>query len=202
LQGSAVLLAIAGDRGDADSLAGHTQLALDELGARVWPCRVLGAAGAAAEDELDAEVREAHAQCGRIDMLAVDGAGIFEAAGASRAGLSACLQAAWNVTRALANAALIPQGGGRIAYLAPAPGAGAHADAARAGLENLGRTLSIEWARHAITTVTIVPGAATAPGEVAALVAYLCSPAGAYFSGCVLDLSGDTKTAGGSAQDR
>ena len=72
----------------------------------------------------------------------------------------------------------------------PRPDAGEHAPAACAGLENLARTLSIEWARHGITTVTIAPGAETPAGEVAALTAYLASPAGAYFSGCLLDLRG------------
>jgi NAD(P)-dependent dehydrogenase (short-subunit alcohol dehydrogenase family) len=75
-------------------------------------------------------------------------------------------------------------------YLAPSPAAGPQADAARAGLENLGRTLSTEWARYGITLVTIAPGETTATGEVAALCAYLASPAGAYFSGCLLDLRG------------
>ena len=65
-----------------------------------------------------------------------------------------------------------------------------YADAARAGLENLARTLSIEWARYGITTVAIAPGEKTAASEVAALIAYLASPAGAYFSGCLLDLRG------------
>ena len=58
------------------------------------------------------------------------------------------------------------------------------------GLENLARTLSVEWARHGITVVTIALGDTTAPGEAAALIAYLASPAGAYFSGCQLDLRG------------
>jgi NAD(P)-dependent dehydrogenase (short-subunit alcohol dehydrogenase family) len=102
-----------------------------------------------------------------------------------------CLEAAWNVTRAVANAALIPsQQGGRIVYLAPAQGDGLHAQACCAGLENLARTLSIEWARHAITPVAIAPGDRTEAEEVATIVAYLASPAGAYFSGCVLDLTG------------
>ena len=184
-----MLLAVADGR-RPETLAAHTQRALSELGAHVRTCEVLGAAGAAGEDELDTQVRRAYEECGRIDMLAVDGAGLFAAAGGSRAGLATCLQATWNVTRALSNAALIPQCGGRIVYLAPAPGAGPHAQAARAGLENLCRTLSIEWARYAITTVTIAPGTATAPGEVAAVVAYLCSAAGAYFSGCLLELHG------------
>ena len=60
------------------------------------------------------------------------------------------------------------------------------ARAARAGLENLARTLSIEWSRHAITTVAIAPAPDTDAGELAALCAYLASPAGAYFSGCLL----------------
>jgi citronellol/citronellal dehydrogenase len=89
------------------------------------------------------------------------------------------------------NVALLPEGaGGRIVYLAPARASHEHADAARAGLENLARTLSIEWARYAITAVSIMPGRATSAGEVSSLVAYLASPAGAYFSGCRLDLGG------------
>ena len=76
-----------------------------------------------------------------------------------------------------------------MVYLAPAAG-GEHARAACAALENLARTLSIEWSRHGITTVALAPGAGTSPAEVAGLVAYLASPAGAYFSGCLLDLRG------------
>jgi hypothetical protein len=78
----------------------------------------------------------------------------------------------------------------RVVYLAPAPNAGEHAPAARAGLENLARTLSVEWARHAINVVTIAPGVHTAAEEVAAITAYLASPAGNYFTGCLLDLGG------------
>ena len=101
------------------------------------------------------------------------------------------LEASWRVTQALATAAFIERGvAGRIVYIAPPPDAGAHAEAARAGLENLARTLSIEWARYRIAPVTIAAGAQTAAGEIAALTAYLASPAGAYFSGCLLDLRG------------
>lgn len=139
------------------------------------------------------------------DLLVIDAAGAFareHARGApgeqdaSRAVLRACLDGAWEATRAVANTAFIdPARAGRIVYLAPAPGKEAaelaqHAEAARAGLENLARTLSIEWARHGITTVAIVPGAHSRDEELAALVAYLGSAAGAYFSGCLLDLRG------------
>jgi len=128
---------------------------------------------------------------GRIDMLVVDGAGLF-----ASGGLNACLHDAWDATRAVVNLAFLPaRRGGRIVYLAPAPGAdrseiGEQTEPARAGLENLARTLSIEWARRAINVVTIALGDATTPGEAAALTAYLASPAGAYFSGCLFDLRG------------
>ena len=95
------------------------------------------------------------------------------------------------MTRAVVNVAFLPrEEGGRIVYLAPRPLSGAHAGAARAGLENLARTLSIEWARHAITAVAIAPGDRTTDDVLAALTAYLASPAGGYFSGCLLDLRG------------
>jgi NAD(P)-dependent dehydrogenase (short-subunit alcohol dehydrogenase family) len=142
-------------------------------------------------DALDAAVVDA----GEIDLLAVDGAGLFAGAlasgGDAHVALRTCMDCAWNATRAVVNHAFLPVGGGgRIVYLAPAPQAGPHAEAARAGLENLARTLSVEWARHAITLVTIALGDTTTPGEAAALTAYLASPAGAYFSGAQLDLRG------------
>ncbi|HVE67771.1 MAG TPA: hypothetical protein VNB64_04245, partial [Solirubrobacteraceae bacterium] len=63
-----------------------------------------------------------------------------------------------------------------------------HAEAARAGLENLARTLSIEWARHNVRIVAVHPGTHTSAGEVAALTAFLASPAGEYYSGCRFSL--------------
>jgi NAD(P)-dependent dehydrogenase (short-subunit alcohol dehydrogenase family) len=155
--------------------------ACERLGSRVV---VYGCDGAVEEAAMDRAVATAVAGSDGLDMLVVDGAGSF-----ASGGLGLCLEGAWNATRAAVNHAILPAGrGGRIVYLAPAPGAGEQADAARAGLENLARTLSVEWARHEITVVTIALGDTTAPGEVGALVAYLASPAGAYFSGCQLDL--------------
>jgi len=139
---------------------------------------------------MDAAVRVA-AEPNGLDMLVVDGLDLFAAApaagGDGSAALRVCMDGAWNATRAVVNLAFLPEGpggegassarGGRVVYLAPPPSAGEYANAARAGLENLARTL-----------VTIALGDATAPGEAAALTAYLASPAGAYFSGCQLDL--------------
>ena len=73
---------------------------------------------------------------------------------------------------------------GRVLLIAPEPDAGPHAEAARAALENLARTLSVEWARYGITAVAITPGAGTSDVEVAELVCFLLSEAGGYFSGC------------------
>jgi NAD(P)-dependent dehydrogenase (short-subunit alcohol dehydrogenase family) len=152
------------------------------------------------EAEIEAELDRAPGAGAALDMVVIDAAGLYAAAsaalpgahGAGREALRACADGAWNVARACANRAFLePQRPGRILLIAPAPGAGEHAGAAAAALENLARTLSIEWARHRVTPVALVPADTTAPGEVAALAAYLASPAGAYFSGCLLDLRGD-----------
>ena len=95
--------------------------------------------------------------------------------------MRATLDGAWDAIQPAA------QGPKLIVLLAPPPG-DAHAEAARAGLENLARTLSIEWARLGIRPVAIHPGTATPAGEVAELAAFLASPAGAYYSGCRFDL--------------
>jgi NAD(P)-dependent dehydrogenase (short-subunit alcohol dehydrogenase family) len=166
-------------------------------------CAALGASveSVAVEHDaeaLDAAVSAAVRDAGAIDLLVVDGAGLFAEVrargGSAYTALRACLDGAWDATRATVNHAFLKAAAprGRIVYVAPPPSAGEHAEAARAGLENLTRTLSIEWARHEITTVAIAPAAddGEACAEVAALVAYLASPAGAYFSGCQLDLRG------------
>jgi NAD(P)-dependent dehydrogenase (short-subunit alcohol dehydrogenase family) len=191
----------------------HVSATCAGLGARVFECPVsFDSQLEIEEDTLErgaqAAAESASSSGASVVVLVLDGASLFafgregededEDEGAARVaegarrGLRACLAAGWIVTRSVAAGALLPEGrGGRIVYLAPPAAAGEHADAARAGLENLARTLSIEWARHAITTVAIAPGRApAAAAEVAALTAYLASPAGAYFSGCLLDLRG------------
>jgi NAD(P)-dependent dehydrogenase (short-subunit alcohol dehydrogenase family) len=167
------------------------------LGARVLDLAPVGEHGTAFDEAaLDQAVAALLAEAGSVEMLVVDAADLF-ARDSGRDALVGSMEASWNVTRALVNGVFMraessPSPGGRIVYLAPRPHAGEYADATRAALENLARTLSIEWARHAITSVAIAPGEDTAADEVAALVAYLASPAGAYFSGCLLDLRGPT----------
>ena len=96
-------------------------------------------------------------------------------------GVRAALDEAWDAILA----AGLPPGPRLIILLAPPPGDAHHA-AARAGLENLARTLSIEWAQHGIRPVAVLQGGDDE--ATAELVAYLASPAGAYFSGCAITL--------------
>jgi NAD(P)-dependent dehydrogenase (short-subunit alcohol dehydrogenase family) len=196
--------AMARPRAAGEDLAAAVESECVELGARVWRWRAIVEAPEAepssTELAADEAIAGALAAAESIEVAVVDAASLFARAWGeeardrrrgARAGLMVSLEATWNITRALVNIALLPKrAGGRIVYLAPARGSHEHADAARAGLENLARTLSIEWARHAITAVSIMPGRATSAGEVSSLVAYLASPAGAYFSGCRLDLGG------------
>jgi NAD(P)-dependent dehydrogenase (short-subunit alcohol dehydrogenase family) len=206
LEGVSVVLAGASggvlDGATCQSLAGDVGSACAGLGARVLELPLdddrLDGGG---ESELgEAVERLLDDASGTLEVLVIDGAWLFahalESTGSrkgsesARAALRTCLDASWSATHALVNHAFLPRGrGGRIIYLAPGADAGEHAGAALSGLENLARTLSIEWARHGITTVAVASGAGRSD-EVAALTAYLASPAGAYFSGCLLDLRG------------
>ena len=148
----------------------------------------LGAQLACFDDGLDEDAAEAWARA-RPSLHAV----VYDAAPAfgvgSADGLLVVLERGWIPIRAVVNGALIPAGnGGKIVLLAPRPTAGRHAGAARAALENVARTLSVEWARYGITVTAIAPGKATAAEEMAELVAFLISPAGDYFSGCRFEL--------------
>ena len=101
------------------------------------------------------------------------------------AGLTAVLDDAWRAVAAIANAALIQSGeGGKVILIGPLAGAGEYAGAARSALENLARTLSVEWARYGITSAAIWPGQTSSEDDLAELVAFLVSPAGDYYSGC------------------
>ena len=109
------------------------------------------------------------------DVLVWDGTGVFSD---SIEGVRATLDGAWLAIRAT-------MGASKIILLAPPPGS-AHADAARAGLENLARTTSIEWARKGTRITTLLGGD---DDQVAEMAAYVASPAGDYFSGTALTLA-------------
>jgi len=136
---------------------------------------------------LDEDVaREWADAAGPIDAVLYDAGPAFS--GGGQAALREATERAWVATRAVATGALIPAGAGKVVLIAPRPDAGPFAPAVRAALENLARTLSVEWARYGVTAVAIAPGPHTRDDELAELVAYLVSPAGEYFDGCLFDL--------------
>lgn len=126
----------------------------------------------------------------------------------------------WLMTHAAATKAFIPQEGGKVLSVTLSPHNGmpgmVHSGAARAAVENMMRTLSIEWARFGIKTCALAAGhfatetlltkypqeivdnvARSIPlqrtgrsEEMAWLVAYLASPAGDFFSGTTITLDG------------
>jgi NAD(P)-dependent dehydrogenase (short-subunit alcohol dehydrogenase family) len=149
-----------------------------QLGATV----VALTADLADEESVAAEV----AALGVVDVLVVDAATPFAAAGAGMAALRTAVDGSWNAVRATVGAHWTAEGaqGGKVILVAPAADAGEHATAVGAALENAARTLSIEWARFGVRTTAVAPRAGAGAPEIAELVAYLASPAGDYFSGC------------------
>ena len=93
------------------------------------------------------------------------------------------LDAAFISTRAVANAWIAAERTGKVVLVAPRDDV-----PQRAALENLARTLSVEWARYGITATAVLPGS---DDDVAQLVAFLASPAGDYYSGCAFSLQGE-----------
>jgi hypothetical protein len=130
---------------------------------------------------------EAGAAAAPADVLLGRAVELFAAAGGGTAGIRAALDHGWNAVRGLALASWIEHDrDGAVLLLAPRPDAGPGAEATRAGLENMARTLSIEWARFGVRTCAVAPGEETTPEETGDLLAYLASAAGAYVSGTVL----------------
>ncbi len=163
---------------------------------------------------------------GRLDLLVNNAGGQFMAPSESisakgfRTVIELNLQGTWNMTHAAATKAFIPQGGGKVISVTMSPHSGVpgvvHSSAARAGVENMTRTLAVEWARFGISLVAVAPGQIATeaflnnypamvtaqvaetiplgrmgkPEEVAWLISYLASPAGGFFSGAVLTVDG------------
>ncbi len=126
----------------------------------------------------------------------------------------------WLMTHAAATKAFIPQGRGKVLSVTLSPHNGmpgmVHSGAARAAVENMMRTLAVEWARFGIKTVALAAGqfatetlltkyprevvdnvARSIPlqrtgraEEMAWLVAYLASPAGDFYSGTTITIDG------------
>lgn len=124
---------------------------------------------------------------GRVPLHALVYAPGFDAGG--DAALVTALDQTWAAVREVAVGALIEaEHPGKIVLIAPRPDAGALAAAAAAGLENLARTLSVEWARYQVSAVMVAPGSGASALDLATLICFLVSEAGEYLSGCRLEL--------------
>lgn len=179
------------------------------------------------EDQVASLVDEVLRRHERIDLLVNNAGGQFLAPAESitpkgfRTVIRLNVEGTWLLTHAVATKAMIPSGrGGKIFSVTLSPHNGmpgmAHSGAARAAVENLMRTLSVEWARFDIRLLALAAGqfetqtlltkypkaivdriADTIPlrrlgteQEFAWLVAYLASPAGDFFSGAVITMDG------------
>jgi citronellol/citronellal dehydrogenase len=232
--------------GAGTGLGKATALELARLGATVIACgrrpepleavvgaivEIGGAASAEAMDIRDEEaverlvdgVLERH---GRIDVLVNNAGGQFlsPAEAISPKGFRTVIElnvvGTWLMTHAVATKAFIPRGGGKVLSVTLSPHHGmpgmVHSGAARAAVENMTRTLAIEWARFGVRLVALAAGQfdtdtlrtkypkevveampASVPlgrlgteEEWAWLVAYLASPAGDFYSGTVITMDG------------
>jgi citronellol/citronellal dehydrogenase len=176
-----------------------------------------------AVDALMDGVLERH---GRIDLLVNNAGGQFLSPAEAispkgfRTVIELNVQGTWQMTHAAATKAFIPQQAGKVVSITVSPHMGfpgmVHTGAARAAVENMMRTLSVEWARFNVKTVAVAVGqfdtetlrtkypkavvenvAGTVPlgrlgteDEMAWLIAYLASPAGDFYSGTVITIDG------------
>lgn len=119
-------------------------------------------------EQVTAFVEQVLARFGRIDVLVNNAGGQFpsRAEDLSPRGFEAVIRnnllGTWNVTREVAIRAMIPAKRGRIVNITAMVARGfpgmCHTGAARAGVENLTRSLAIEWAHHGLRVNAVAPG--------------------------------------------
>ncbi|MCX8112097.1 MAG: SDR family oxidoreductase [Bacteroidia bacterium] len=164
-------------------------------------------------------------ESGRLNILINNAGGQFPAPAEqiSPKGFQAViqnnLQGTWNVTYTLANRFFIPSQSGAILNIIANiyrgfPGM-MHTGAARAGVDNMTKTLAVEWSRYGIRVNAVAPGIIASSGleqypeslkqglaeaiplkrlgkveEVAYLVVFLVSPMAAYITGETIYIDG------------
>src|SRR5215211_4881438 len=232
--------------GAGTGLGRATAFELAALGATVVGCgrrpepleetAAMIADGGGRADAVPTDIRDAEAVAelidgtlerhGRLDVLVNNAGGQFLSPAESispkgfRTVVELNVQGTWQMTHAAATRAFIPQRSGKVVSVTVSPHHGmpgmVHTGAARAAVENMMRTLSIEWARFGIRLCAVAAGqfdtevlrtkypeevsenvARTVPlgrlgtpEEMAWLIAFLASPAGDFFSGAVLTIDG------------
>jgi len=232
--------------GAGSGLGRETALELARLGAAVVGCGrraepleetaslAAGLPGGFEQEELDIREEEPVERFfdgllerhGRLDVLVNNAGGQFlsPAEAISPKGFRTVIElnvtGTWLMTHAAATKAFIPQAGGKVLSVTLSPHNGmpgmVHSGAARAAVENMMRTLAVEWARYGITTCALAAGQfatetlltkypqvvvdnlersiplgrAGRAEEMAWLVAYLASPAGDFVSGTTITIDG------------
>jgi citronellol/citronellal dehydrogenase len=232
--------------GAGSGLGRATALELARLGAAVVGCgrraeplaetAELAAAMAGGFDHEPLDIRDEEAVEGffdrllerheRLDVLVNNAGGQFLSPAEAitpkgfRTVIELNVQGTWLMTHAAATKALIPQGGGKVLSVTLSPHQGmpgmVHSGAARAAVENMMRTLAVEWARFGVRTCALAAGQfatetlltkypsvvvenlersiplgrAGRAEEMAWLVAYLASPAGDFVSGTTITIDG------------
>jgi citronellol/citronellal dehydrogenase len=178
------------------------------------------------EERVDAFFDRLLERHGRLDVLVNNAGGQFlsPAEAISPKGFRTVVElnvtGTWLMSHAAATKAFIPGGGGKILSVTLSPHNGmpgmVHSGAARAAVENMMRTLAVEWARFGVTTCAVAAGQFATetlltkyppevvanversipigrtgrPEEIAWLLAYLASPAGDFYSGTTITIDG------------
>lgn len=176
-------------------------------------------------EQVEALVERTLERFGRVDVLVNNAGGQFLAPAEEislkgwRAVHRLALDAAWDLTRAVATRSMIPNREGVVIFVGFSPRRGipqmAHASAARAALENLAASLSNEWSRYGIRSVCValgtilteglegygteqiaswersVPlGRLGTPEDAARTIAFLASPKASYITGTTVVVDG------------